>query len=110
MMDRIEKHGLHVATVLADFIEMQALPGTGVDADVFWAGFSTLIHDKGSRNRELLSKRQALQDDIDAWHIANRKGPFDRDGYEAHLSKIGYLVPEGDHFEIETSNVDPEIS
>ncbi len=110
MTDRIERHGLQVATVLADFIEKRALPGTGVDTDAFWGGFSALLHDQGVRNEALLATRQRLQDDIDAWHIANRQGPFDRDGYEAHLHKIGYLLPEKEDFEIATENVDPEVA
>jgi len=110
MTDRTEKHGLRVASVLADFIDTRALPGTGIDQDAFWAGFSALVHDKGVRNRELLAERRRLQDDIDAWHIAHRDGPFDHDAYEAHLREIGYLLPEGEDFEIDTANVDPEIA
>jgi len=110
MSDRTERHGLQVASLLADFIETRALPGTGVEQDAFWAGFSALVHDKGVRNRELLAERQRLQDDIDAWHIAHRDGPFDHDAYEAHLRDIGYLLPEGDDFEIGTTDVDPEIA
>lgn len=110
MNDRVEKHGLQVAKELADFIDTQALPGSGVDADSFWVGFSALLHDKGVKNRELLEKRESLQGDIDAWHIANRDKPFNREQYESHLTRIGYLVPEGGNFEIETANVDPEIA
>ena len=79
MNDRVEKYGLQVAKELADFIDTQALPGSGVDVDSFWAGFSALLHDKGVRNTELLEKRESLQRDIDAWHIANRDKPFDRE-------------------------------
>lgn len=110
MTDRIEKHGLQVAAELASFIEQDALPGTGVDPDVFWSGFSALIHDKGVRNRELLAERQRLQQAIDAWHVENRGGPFDQDAYEEHLRRIGYLLEEGEDFEIDTTNVDPEIA
>jgi len=110
MADRIEKHGLQVASVLAEFVEQQALPGTGVDAETFWAGFSTLVHEMGIRNRELLAERTRLQTAIDAWHIAHRDVAFDRDAYETHLREIGYLLPEGDAFEIDTANVDPEIA
>ena len=110
MTDRTERYGLQVATVLADFIDDRALPGTGVDADAFWQGFSALLHHQRARNRELLLEREALQAKIDAWHLARRGGPFDRDGYEAFLHDIGYLVPEGEDFTIETANIDPEIA
>ena len=110
MTDRTEKHGLQVATVLADFIDDKALPGTGVDADAFWRGFSALLHEQHARNHELLSEREALQSKIDAWHVAHRGGPFDRDGYEDFLGDIGYLVPEGEDFTIGTANIDPEIA
>ena len=107
---RREKHGLQVDPVLADFIDSQALPGTGVDADVFWKGLSDLVHDFGPRNAALLQKRADIQGKIDAYHIANRDKNFDRRGYEAFLKEIGYLVEEGADFEIETTNVDPEIA
>jgi len=110
MTDRTEKDGLQVASVLTSFIDDEALPGTGVDADIFWAGFSALIHDKGLRNRELLAERERVQRAIDDWHVANREGPFDRDAYEDHLRSIGYLLDEGEDFEIDTTNVDPEIA
>ena len=110
MKDRVEKHGLQVATILADFIEQQALPGTGIEAEVFWKGFSSLIHEKGARNRTLLEKRESLQQQIDEWHTANRNGPFDHETYEEYLRSIGYLQDEGDNFSIDTQNVDPEIA
>ena len=110
MSDRIEKHGLQVAAELAQFIEEKALPGTGVDADAFWAGFSNLLHNKAALNTDLLARRAELQSQIDAFHQANPGHIADRDGYEAFLRKIGYLVDEGDDFEITTSNVDPEIA
>jgi len=110
MTDRIDKHGLQVAAPLATFIDTQALPGTGVDADTFWAGLSALLHEEGDRNRALLDTRRQLQEQIDAWHIAQRDGPFDHEAYQDHLTQIGYLQPEGDDVEIATDNVDPEIA
>ena len=108
MSDRIEKHGLQVDQELVDFLEGQALPGTGVSADAFWSGFSALVHDFGPRNVALLEKRAAIQGQIDAWHVANADA--DAATYQAFLREIGYLVPEGDAFEIETAGVDPEIA
>ncbi|WP_296425175.1 malate synthase G [Yoonia sp.] len=110
MTDRIEKHGLQVALELASFIEDRALPGTGIAPDAFWAGFAGVIAQMTPRNRALLEKREDLQARIDAWHIAHRDAPHDRRAYEAFLREIGYLVPEGDDFEIETTHVDPEIA
>ena len=108
MSKRIEKHGLQVDPQLVDFLEGQALPGTGVTADAFWAGFSAVVHDLGPRNLALLEKRETIQGQIDAWHIANPS--TDTTTYQAFLREIGYLIPEGDDFTIETANVDPEIA
>ena len=108
MAKRIEKHGLQVDPQLVDFLEGQALPGTGVTADAFWAGFSAVVHDLGPRNLALLEKRETIQGQIDAWHIANPSA--DTTTYQAFLREIGYLIPEGDDFTIETANVDPEIA
>lgn len=108
MSNRIEKHGLQVDPQLVDFLEGQALPGTGVTADAFWAGFSAVVHDLGLRNLALLAKRETIQGQIDAWHIANPSA--DTTTYQAFLREIGYLVPEGDDFTIKTANVDPEIA
>ena len=110
MGERVDRAGLAVDKLLADFIEAQALPGTGVDAGAFWKGFSALAHELGPKNRALLEKREALQAQIDAWHIENRGRPHDHAAYKAFLSDIGYLLEEGGDFSIETANVDPEIA
>jgi malate synthase len=110
MTQRVNRHGLQVDQILADFIETKALVGTKVSAEVFWAGMATLAQTQGAKNHALLSKREALQAQIDAWHIANRKDPHDAAAYKAFLQDIGYLLPEGDDFEIDTTNVDPEIA
>lgn len=108
MVERIEKHGLQVDRKLADFIEGHAIVGTGVDVDAFWAGLSGIVHDLGPRNRALLEMREDIQEQIDQWHKANRGA--DAATYQAFLREIGYLVPTGPDFEIETTNVDPEIA
>ena len=110
MAERVEKHGLEVAQALVSFIEEQALPGTGVSADRFWQGLSALAHDLGPKNRALLETRASLQQQIDAWHVARRGKPHDAAAYRSFLEEIGYLVPEGPDFRIETRNVDPEIA
>ncbi len=110
MTNRIDKAGLQVAPVLVEFIEAQALPGTGIGAADFWSKFSILLHDLAPKNTALLARRDALQSQIDQWHIAHRDGAHDPDAYYDFLKDIGYLVPEGDAFQIETSKIDPEIA
>ena len=108
MAERIEKSGLQVDHRLVNFLEAKVLPGTGVEPQVFWEKFSRMLHQLGPRNAALLETREAIQEQIDAWHIANPDG--DAPQYQAFLTKIGYLVAEGPDFEIETTNVDPEIA
>ncbi|WP_300532746.1 malate synthase G [uncultured Mameliella sp.] len=110
MVDRVERAGLNVDEGLASFIEEQALPGTGIGAEGFWQALSELAHDFGPRNRALLDKREALQKQIDDWHKARANQPHDHEAYKAFLAEIGYLLPEGGDFEIETANTDPEIA
>ena len=110
MTDRINAGSLRVDKKLYDFINDEALPGTGVSADDFWSGFDRVVHALSPRNRELLAKRDDLQRQIDAWYQETRDQPIDLADYKAVLREIGYLVPEGDDFTVCTANVDPEIS
>ena len=109
-MTREIRNGLQVDAKLANFIETQALPGTGVSVDAFWASLSELIHDFGPRNAALLAKRDEIQSKIDAWHVANRGTNIDDAAYRDFLTEIGYLLPEGEAFEIETGATDPEFA
>ena len=110
MTNRVERHGLQVAEELATFIETQALTGLNVAADTFWQGLSSLAHDLGPKNQALLQKREDLQTQIDDWHKDHRGKPHDHQAYKTFLTEIGYLLDEGDDFEIDTTNVDPEIA
>ncbi len=110
MIDYTPKGRLQVATVLANFIEREVVPGTGVDGAKFWSGLEQTLEALAPRNRELLEKRDAIQADLDAWHRARRGKPHDPAAYRAHLEAIGYLVPEGPDFTIDTENVDDEIA
>ncbi len=109
-MDKVEAGGLKVAKALYDFINGEALPGTGVTADQFWSGLGAIIHDLAPRNRALLARRDELQAKIDAWHKANPARPIDRAAYKTFLEEIGYLLPEGPDFAVSTANVDDEIA
>ncbi|MEM6743040.1 MAG: malate synthase G [Pseudomonadota bacterium] len=110
MAERIEVQGLKVDKPLYEFIETEALPGSGVTSDAYWSLLAELAHDFGPRNRALLAEREEIQAKIDAWHQARRGQPHDAAEYRAFLEEIGYLVPEGAPFEVETENVDPEIA
>jgi malate synthase len=110
MADRVSVHGLQVARALHDFIAQEALPGSGVDPDKFWAGFAALAVRLMPQNRALLAERDRLQAAIDDWHKANSAKPIDGDAYTTFLKEIGYLQPEGADFQIGTQNVDPEIA
>jgi malate synthase len=110
MNERVSISGLQVAESLYRFIENQALPGTGVDGQAFWQGFADLLADLAPLNRELLAKRDAIQAQIDEWCRAQRGKPLDMSSYKAFLGEIGYLLPEGEPFEISTTNVDDEIA
>jgi malate synthase len=108
-MGRIEKNGLKIDAGLHDFLVNEALPGTGIDVDRFYAGFSQIVHDLAPKNRVLLAKRDALQEKLDDWYRKNG-APVDIAAYENFLKEISYLLPEGPDFSVSTSNVDPEIA
>ncbi|KQV35883.1 MULTISPECIES: malate synthase G [unclassified Rhizobium] len=108
-MSRIERNGLQIDKGLDDFLVNQALPGSGVDQDRYFAALSAIIHDLAPKNRALLAKRDALQAQIDAWYRENGV-PSDMEAYQAFLREIGYIVPEGPDFAVATAHVDPEIA
>ena len=109
MTDRIAIDGLRVARELHDFVVKKAIPGTGVKPKEFWSGLSAIVHDLAPRNRELLEKRDEIQEKIDRWH-REHPGPADLPSYKRFLKRIGYIVSEGPDFRIGTKNVDPEIA
>lgn len=110
MTDRVTEGNLRVARVLYDFVNNEALPGTGIDPDSFWAGVDKVVTDLTPRNQELLATRDELQAQIDKWHKQRVIAPVDQDAYRQFLTEIGYLQPEPDDFTITTSGVDDEIT
>jgi malate synthase len=101
---------LEIDRLLHDFVSLEAIPGTGVDAANFWRGFASLVRRLSPRNAELLAKRDRLQAEIDAWHRRNPGAGFEPARYRDHLTRIGYLAPDGAPFRISTANVDAEIA
>jgi malate synthase len=110
MTARTPVHRLQVATELHNFINAQVLPGTGVDAAAFWAGFDAIVADLAPKNIALLAERDRLQTEMDAWHTAHPGPITDMPAYRAFIEKIGYLVPQPADAKITTSNVDAELA
>jgi malate synthase len=110
MTDRVSAGNLRVARVLYDFVNNEALPGTDIDPDSFWAGVDKVVTDLTPQNQELLGRRDQLQAQIDKWHRQRVIEPLDIDAYRQFLTEIGYLQPEPADFTITTSGVDDEIT
>ena len=102
--------GLFVAPILKNFIETEALPGTGVEPARFWEAMERTLREMAPTNAALLAKRDALQAKIDAWHRANPAKPIDQAAYTAFLKEIGYLLPEPAQVTVATTDVDAEIA
>ena len=107
MTARIQKGKLAIAKELYDFIENEALPGSGLDSDTYWKNFEQVVVDLSPKNKTLLAKRDELQAKIDEWH---RNNTFELEAYKAFLTEIGYLLQEVEDFQITTENVDEEIA
>ncbi|MHC8323589.1 malate synthase G [Pseudomonas sp. GB2N2] len=110
MTEHVQVGGLQVAKVLFDFVNNEAIPGTGLTADKFWAGADKVIHDLAPKNKALLAKRDDIQARVDGWHQARAGQPHDAVAYKAFLQDIGYLLPEAADFQATTQNVDDEIA
>jgi malate synthase len=110
MTDRASAGKLRVARVLYDFVNNEALPGTDIDPDSFWAGVDKVVTDLTPQNQDLLKRRDELQAQIDKWHRYRVIAPLDLEAYRQFLTEIGYLLPEPVDFTITTSGVDDEIT
>jgi malate synthase len=110
MTDRIECGGLQIAKPLYDLVSEEIAPGTGVAPEHFWTALGDILGELGPRNRALLQRRDALQTQIDQWHLAHRDQTMDGAAYRRFLEEIGYLEPVGPDFDITTESVDAEIA
>ena len=109
-MKIVEKNSLKISSVLFDFINNEAIPGTNIESEHFWKGFSNVVHELAPLNKSLIEKREIIQKKIDDWHKLNNQKDFDKTEYINFLKSIGYLIEEKEDFAIETVNVDKEIS
>jgi len=110
MSKRITHGSLKVSQELDNFLTDELLPGLDINPDAFWESFERVLDEFGPRNKDLLAKRTEIQKTIDSWHISKKGSPHNHDEYVNFLKEIGYLLEEGDDFEITTQNVDEEIS
>ena len=101
---------LSIASELLDFVNIELLPGTGVTKENFWSGLDKYAHEIAPKNKKLLEFRENLQKKIDIWYRDKKGEKIDIKEYSNFLVEIGYLKKEGGKFQIETKNVDSEIS
>ena len=106
----VEKSGIRIDQELCEFIETEAIQGSGLDSDRFWSGFAELIAEFEPGRKRLLEIRQRMQDLLDRWHKDRRGRIHDANEYRSYLTEIGYLIPAGNDFAIETENIDDEIA
>src|SRR5476649_881368 len=110
MSQMIKRNGLQVAAELSQYVDEEALSGTGIDSEAFWKGFDALVHDLAPKNRALLAERDRLQTELDQWHRKNPGPVRDLKAYRAFLEGIGYIVPASAAVQATTQNVDTEIA
>ena len=106
----IKKGSLSVSTKLESFLRLEVLPGLDLSEEHFWTSLENIINEFSTKNKTLLGIRESMQEQIDAWHLANPGQEKNLDVYKNFLKEIGYLLDEGEDFKITTENVDLEIA
>ncbi len=109
-MDFITTNDLKVNKILYEFINKEALQGSNIKSEIFWKEFSQAANELAPINKNLINKRQEIQNKIDDWHKENNNKEFDKNEYISFLKSISYIVENKDNFKISTDNVDLEIS
>ena len=109
-MSLIDKNGLKISSKLFDFINNEAIPGTGIKIEEFWNNFEKTVHELAPINKNLIEKRENIQNKINDWHKQNAGKELNKKEYTKFLKSISYIVEEKDDFSIETDKVDAEIS
>jgi malate synthase len=108
MTNRIQRGDLQVSEELDKLISEKVCVNIDVEPEQFWSSFNEIVKEFTPRNKALLAEREELQTKIDNWHKENKE--FDKETYKSFLKEIGYWVDTNEDFEIETTNVDAEIS
>ena len=106
----IDKNGLKISSTLFEFINNEIIPDTNINIEDFWSKFSNTVHKLSPINKALIQKRESIQKRINDWHVSAKGKDFNELEYISFLKSIGYLIEEENNFNIETDNVDKEIS
>jgi malate synthase len=109
-MSMIDRAGLRIAAALADFIDKDVLPGTGLTPDAFWKGVADIFARFAPENAALLARRDDIQAKIDAWHGARTGQAISLAEYRGFLREIDYLIEEPAPFAIDPKRVDDEVA
>jgi len=108
MTNRIQRGDLQVSEELDKLITEKVCVNIDLEPAQFWNSFNEIVKEFTPRNKDSVAERDELQTKIDNWHKENKE--FDKETYKTFLKEIGYWVDTNDDFEIETTNVDSEIS
>ena len=109
-MKKIVINNLKIDENLVNFIDNEAIPGTNIKSEKFWKDFDNVVHKLALKNKELIQKRDNIQKKIDEWHLSKKGSSFYKNEYINFLRSIEYIIEEKPNFEINTKNVDEEIS
>ena len=110
MTERVQRGVLKVSKELDAFLRNEVLEDLDITEDQFWGSFQSIVEEFFPKNKNLLDKREEFQKTIDEWHLKESNKPFNQEAYNQFLKDIGYWLEEGENFQINTSEVDPEIS
>ena len=109
-MSLIEKNGIKINSKIFEFINKEVIPGTNIKSEEFWDNFAKAANKLSPINKNLIKEREEIQRKIDEWHKKNKEKDFNKKDYTEFLKSISYIVGEKEDFNIETENVDKEIS
>lgn len=109
-MNYIDLKNLKVAEPLFEFINQEVLPGLDMDQDQLWQNFEQVISDNLAQNQSLLNRRDEIQQMLDDWYRQNDYDQNNLGEYKEYLKDIGYLLEEGEDFQVDVSKVDDEIA